>query len=58
MEEKKRVTAEEMLQYAQEHGALSAYDLLMLGGYSFFAGTKEEYDELLKELESKFYWGN
>ena len=57
MKIKQRVSADEMREYAREHGALSAYELLMLGGYGFFAGSKEEYEELLKEFESQFYWG-
>ena len=58
MKIKQRVSADEMREYAKEHGALAAYELLLLGGYSFLAGSKEDYNELLKEFESVYYWGN
>ena len=45
------VTAEEMLQIAKESGAECAYNILLIGGYDFFAGTCREYEELLKEFE-------
>ena len=45
------VTADAMREYARSHGNSSAHDLLLLGGYGFFAGTCKEYDELLKEFE-------
>lgn len=53
----KPLTAEELREEAKAHGAKEAYNILLLGGYGVFAGTKEEYDELLKEFESLFYWG-
>ena len=53
----KPMTVEEVREYEQAHGAEAAYNILLLGGYAAFAGSKEEYDELLKELESDFYWG-
>ena len=53
----KPLTAEELREEAKAHGAEEAYNILLLGGYGAFAGTKEEYDELLKEFESLFYWG-
>ena len=52
-----KLTADELREEAKAHGADEAYNILLLGGYGVFAGTKEEYDELLKELESQFYWG-
>ena len=54
----KPMTADELREEAKAHGADYAYNILLLGGYEAFAGTKEEYDELLKELESMFYWGH
>ena len=45
------VTVDAMRKYAKTHGAKSAHDLLLLGGYGFLAGTCKEYDELLKEFE-------
>ena len=53
----KPMTADELRQEEKAHGAEFAYNILLLGGYDAFAGTKKEYDELLKEFESDFYWG-
>lgn len=49
----KPFTAEELREYAEAHGTEAAYNILLLGGYKAFAGTKEEYDELLKAFEEK-----
>ena len=50
----KPVTVDAMRQYAQEHGARSAHDLLLLGGYGFLEGTCREYDDLLEEFRRGF----
>ena len=48
----KPLTADELREEAKAHGAEQAYNILLLGGYDAFEGTKAEYDELLKEFES------
>lgn len=53
----KPMTADELRAEEKAHGAEYAYNILLLGGHEAFAGTKEEYDELLAEFESDFYWG-
>ena len=53
----KPMKAEEVREYARAHGAKEAYNLLLLGGHAVLKGKKGEYEELLKELESTFYWG-
>ena len=47
------ITAEEVIAYAQENGAACAYDLLIMFGADGFAGTYEEFENLLIELETK-----
>ena len=45
------ITAEEVIAYAEENGAACAYDLLIMFGPDGFAGTYEEFENLLIELE-------
>ena len=46
-----RITRMDIDEYANIHGNRAAADLLLLAGYDGFAGTYEEYNELMEMLE-------
>lgn len=50
--EVEKMNRQEIIEYGKENGFDQAYNILLLGGYDFFDGDCEEYDDLLQVLKS------